>query len=185
MSENWLKWFTKYIVKAIIYREKLFYSLYFVTCNILKRVRHTYICSISQYVCVYIVYVIYTDRKYEIFELENRLFLTEHLSSISPEGTGMRANCSPGHAWDSSEVLGTGQKPWHYDSKFIQGSWHIYPSLFLSRERENFTLKCNQIFSGERKGRALPWNVNKWLWGRKSLNVPGARHNLCLPAFMT
>ena len=66
-------------------------------------------------------------------------------------------------------------------------SWIPYflPSLFLSRERENFTLKCNQIFSGERKGRALPWNVNKWLWGRKSLNVPGARHNLCLPAFMT
>ena len=58
---------------------------------------HIYMQYIS--ICVmYVVYVIYTDRKYEISELENRLFLTEHLSSISPEGTGMRISCSPGHA---------------------------------------------------------------------------------------
>lgn len=56
------------------------------------------------------------------------------------------------------------------------------PSSFP--EKENFTLKCNQIFSGEWNGRALPWNVNKWLWGGKSLNLSGVMHNLYLPAFM-
>lgn len=61
----------------------------------------TYVCRISQYVCVYIVYVIYTDRKPEISELENRqIILTEHLSSYSPEGTRMKTNFSPGYAWD-------------------------------------------------------------------------------------
>lgn len=118
-----------------------------------------YICS---------TYVIYTDRNVKLSRLENKEIVpTEHFNSSSPQSTRMRTNFDLGMWWDFHQRRGT-LKLWLKSLWYREVSTSAF-SFLLSKERENFTLKCNQIFSREWKGRALPWNMRKWLWRDKSL----------------
>lgn len=113
---------------------------------------------------MYIVYIKYTDRKHEISQLGNRLFSQSILSPVPQRVSGW----GPEHAWDLLQKRGI-MKFW---LKVYIRQWACLPLPFLSNITK-FPL------GNGKEGLYLLWNVNKWLWGDKSLSLSGAMHNFC------